>query len=89
MLYWLQFFHAYHCHCLGSFVICERAQRHFATFASIMPSKSDLTTIYKSLLDGHVQGFPHPVVDSVDRIVEASLCLYDDVSKKFLPSAVR
>ena len=38
---------------------------------------------------GHVMGFSPSVVDSVDRIVEASLMLYDDISKKFLPSAVK
>jgi len=73
----------------GSFVICERAQRHFATFACLMPSKQDLTTIFKSLMSGHVRGFAQQVMDSCDRIVEASLVLYEDVSKKFLPSAVK
>jgi dynein heavy chain len=73
----------------GSFVICERAQRQFATFASIMPSKQDLTTIFKTLLSGHVLGFPGPVCDGIDRIVEGSLVLYDEISKKFLPSAVK
>jgi dynein heavy chain len=73
----------------GSFTICERAQRQFATFACLMPSKQDLTTIFKSLLSGHVMGFTNQIMDSVDKIVEASLQLYDDVSKKFLPSATR
>ena len=73
----------------GSFVICERAQRHFATFACLMPSKQDLTTIFKSLMGGHVAGFSTNITDFVDRIVEASLVLYEDVSKKFLPSAVK
>jgi len=73
----------------GSFVICERAQRHFATFACLMPSKQDLTLIFRSLFGGHVQGFSNGVTDSVDRIVEASLALHEEVSKKFLPSAVK
>ncbi|RYG70338.1 hypothetical protein EON64_00425, partial [archaeon] len=73
----------------GSFTVCERAQRHFATFACLMPSKQDLTTIFKSILAGHVMGFPQQIMDSVDRIVEASLVLYDEVSKKFLPSALK
>lgn len=73
----------------GSFTICERAQRNFATFACLMPSKQDLTVIFKSLMAGHVMGYPNAVVDSVDKIVEASLILYDDVCKKFLPSAVK
>ena len=54
-----------------------------------MPSKQDLTTIFKSLMSGHVLGFPQQVCDSVDKIVEASLVLYEEVSKKFLPSAVK
>jgi dynein heavy chain len=73
----------------GSFTVCERAQRHFATFACLMPSKQDLTTIFRSLMSGHVEGFSQQVVDSVDRIVEASLVFYDDICKKFLPSAVK
>jgi dynein heavy chain len=48
-----------------------------------------LTTIFKTLLAGHVIGFSGPVCDSVDRIVEGSLTLYDEISKKFLPSAVK
>ena len=74
---------------MGSFTICERAQRHFATFACLMPSMQDMTVIFKSLLAGHVQGFEQQVVDSVDKIVDSALTLYDDVSKKFLPSAVK
>jgi len=73
----------------GSFVICERAQRHFATFACLMPSRQDMSIIFKSLMAGCVQGFDTPVVYSVDRIVDATISLYEEVSKKFLPSAVR
>ena len=73
----------------GSFTICDRAQRHFATFACLMPSKTDLTTIFRSLMAGHTMGFNQPVVDSIDKIVEASLILYEDVSKRFLPSALK
>ena len=73
----------------GSFVICERAQRQFATFACLMPSSQDLTTIFKSLMGGHVNGFSSQVVDSVDKIVDATLALYEKVMHKFLPSAVK
>lgn len=48
-----------------------------------------MTTIFKSLMSGHLLGFPQQVCDSVDKIVEASLVLYEEVSKKFLPSAVK
>lgn len=73
----------------GSFIVCERAQRMFCTFASIMPSTQDLTTIFKSLMSGHVLGFSDAITNSVDKIVDASLVLYEAVSKKFLPSAVK
>jgi dynein heavy chain len=73
----------------GSFLICERAQRLFCTFACIMPSQQDLTTIFHSLFAGYVEGFAQPIVDGVSKIVDASLHLYEAVSKKFLPSAVK
>ena len=38
-----------------------------------MPSKADLTTIFKSLLDGHVLGFADPICNSVSKIVEVRL----------------
>jgi dynein heavy chain len=73
----------------GSFTICERAQRHFATFACLMPSKQDMTLMFTSLMAGHVMGFESKITESVDKIVEATLSLYEDVAKKFLPSAVK
>jgi dynein heavy chain len=73
----------------GSFTVCERAQRLFATFACLMPSKQDLHTIFFSLLSGHCMGFEQKVVDACHSIVECSLHLYDDIMKKFLPSAVK
>ena len=71
----------------GSFVICERAQRLFATFSLLMPSRTDLTTIFNSLYAGHVMGFSEQITSGVDKIVDASLTLYEHVSKAFLPSA--
>ena len=73
----------------GSFDICERAQRHFATFACMMPSKGDLKTIYGSILGGHLKGFPAKVEDCCDKIVEATIALHGQVLQRFLPSAVK
>ena len=73
----------------GSFLVCERAQRLFCTFASIMPSKQDLTTIFRSLFAGYCDGFATQITDGVDRIVEGSLILHEEVARKFLPSAVK
>ena len=73
----------------GSFDICERAQRHFATFACMMPSRGDLKTIYGSILGGHLKGFPAKVEDCCDKIVEATIALHGQVLQRFLPSAVK
>lgn len=73
----------------GSFEVCERAQRHFATFAALMPSKADLKTIYSSILAGHLKGFNTKVEDSCDKIVEATIHIHSQVVAKFLPSAVK
>ena len=73
----------------GSFTICERCQRLFATFAVNLPGKGDLTVIFEALMNGHVNGFNEQIAENVPKIVAASLHLYEDVSKRFLPSAVR
>lgn len=73
----------------GSFDICERAQRHFATFACMMPSKGDLKTIYGSILGGHLKGFPGRVEECCDKIVEGTIALHGQVLQRFLPSAVK
>ena len=61
----------------GSFTICERAQRHFATFACLMPSKQDMGLMFSSLLAGHVMGFETKIVEGVDKIVDATLSRND------------
>jgi dynein heavy chain, axonemal len=73
----------------GSFEICERLQRHFATFCASMPSQSDLKGIYQSLFSGHLQGFANPVVAMGERVVDAAIALHRLVAEKFLPSAVK
>lgn len=73
----------------GSFYICERAQRHFATFACTMPSKTDLKTIYGSILAGHLKGFAPRVEECCTKIVDATIALHGQVLQRFLPSAVK
>jgi dynein heavy chain len=72
----------------GNFTICERAQRHFATFACAMPSQTDQATIFRSLMAGHVMGFSAAIGENVQKIVEASILLYEKVSNEFRPTAV-
>ncbi|KAL7489135.1 hypothetical protein ACHAW6_014715 [Cyclotella cf. meneghiniana] len=73
----------------GSFEICERCQRHFATFAIMMPSQSDLNTIFTSLFGGHVSSFQPAIQELTGKIVETAIQVHDMVSSKFLPSATR
>ncbi|KAL7445854.1 hypothetical protein ACHAXM_010428 [Skeletonema potamos] len=73
----------------GSFEVCERCQRHFATFAIAMPSQSDLTTIFASLFGGHLSNFQPVVQELTSKIVDTAIQVHEAVSSKFLPSAVR
>lgn len=73
----------------GSFTICERVQRYFTTLACSMPSHDDLSSIFLSILDGHLQSFPAPVEALLGTLVQATISLHNRVCEKFLPSAVR
>ncbi|CAN0161161.1 unnamed protein product [Scytosiphon promiscuus] len=73
----------------GSFEICERLQRHFATFSCQMPSTSDLKLVYASILSGHMLGWGDSINTMCARVVDASILIHSMVSSKFLPSAVK
>lgn len=73
----------------GSFEICERCQRHFATFSLAMPSSSDLNTIFSSLFGGHLKSFQPALQDLGGKIVESAIQIHESVSTCFLPSAVK
>lgn len=73
----------------GSFEICERCQRHFATLAIAMPSQSDLNTIFTSLFGGHLGSFQPSMQELTGKIVETAIQVHETVCTKFLPSAVR
>ncbi len=73
----------------GSFNISQRLQRFFSTFAILMPSQSDLFTIYSSLLGGHLQNFSSDVQALCGNIVNAALALHRNVFNRFLPSATK
>ncbi|CAM9279490.1 unnamed protein product [Choristocarpus tenellus] len=73
----------------GCFEICERLQRQFATFSCQMPSVSDLRLIYSSIFSGHMMGWPDNVSSVANRVVDASIAIYQQVAQKFLPSAVK
>ena len=65
----------------GSFEICERLQRHFATFSCQMPSASDLKLVYSSILSGHMLGWGDSINTMCARIVDASILIHSLVSQ--------
>jgi len=73
----------------GSFTITERLQRNFSTFSCLMPSDTDLTTIYKSILAGHCASFTPDTQKVVDGVVEAAIRLLKTTITDFLPDAER
>lgn len=64
----------------GSFEICERLQRHFATFSCQMPSVADLKSIYSSILSGHMLGWGDNINTMCSRVVDASIGIHSMVS---------
>lgn len=73
----------------GSFEICERCQRHFATFAVSMPSANDLNSIFTSIFSSHLKGFQHQVLELAGKIVDSAIQIHQSMNVRFLPSAVK
>mmetsp|Transcript_166710 Transcript_166710/g.405134 ORF Transcript_166710/g.405134 Transcript_166710/m.405134 type:complete len:2545 (+) Transcript_166710:2-7636(+) len=73
----------------GSFTVTERLQRHFATVAALMPSVSDLTMMYTSIMNGHLSAFSGDVAEMGPQLVDASISLHKVISSRFLPSATK
>ena len=73
----------------GSFDICERCQRHFATFAVSMPSMDDLRCIFQNIFCGHLTKFTPIMQELGSKIVDAAISLHNVVCSRFLPSAVK
>ena len=84
----IQFIAAMNPQC-GSFNINPRLQRHYATFACLMPGAEDLKTIYGAILDSHLGAFDNKVQKVAQHLVNAAIELHKAVSEKFLPSAVK
>lgn len=76
-------------HKSGSFYIDPRLQRHFVTFACTMPSEADLTTIFGTILNGHLFNFDKKVQNQAVKITEATITLHKEILVKFLPSAIK
>ena len=74
----------------GSFVVSDRLQGQFATFAVMMPEVSELKSIYGTVMHHHFSDFTlgqeREVVELCEPLVKATIDLYDSVATKFLPS---
>lgn len=75
----------------GSFTIDPRLQRHFTTFAMSIPTDASVKLIVSSMLDGHLEalGFNSTVKDISPKIIESILSINKEITKTFLPTAIR
>eukprot|EP01038_Epipyxis_sp_PR26KG_P005405 gene5405-7492_t len=76
-------------HKSGSFLVDPRLQRHFVTFACMMPSEQDLATIFGTILNGHLFHFDKKIQNMKKNLTDATITLHKEISTKFLPSAVK
>ena len=72
----------------GTFTILDRFLRHFALFATNMPSRTDLALIYKQILDAHFSTFSREVKAFCEPLTQATIELHSRVVKDFLPTAI-
>jgi hypothetical protein len=70
----------------GSFFIIDRMQRHFATFACPFPQAEVLTTIYLSVLAGHLANFVPELSRMAAPIINATIALHAEVPHPFRPT---
>jgi dynein heavy chain len=74
----------------GSFYIDPRLQKSYMNFSVLMPNNEVLKFIYKSILDGYLSGgFNSEVQKMGECIVDATVDLYLQVTKYFLPTAIK
>jgi dynein heavy chain len=71
----------------GSGHVNPRLQRLFATFAVHFPSDESLTTIYSTILTGHLRAFSAPIQDLGKKLVRAALSLHKSVAATFRKTA--
>lgn len=73
----------------GSFFVNLRLQRHFSVFSMYTPSSDTIKTVYGSILGGHLQYFDEKLGSMSEKIVEATLTLFNRILKdtRYSPSA--
>eukprot|EP01084_Bolivina_argentea_P009096 17033_1 len=81
----------------GSFTVNQRLMAHFACFSLCTPSRDQLVTIYRSILDGHLSNFSaqiaedNKIMGECKSITNATIDLLETMSKspKFKPSSTK
>jgi len=73
----------------GTFTILDRLLRCFGVFATVMPDHDDLCTIYGQILKENFNSFQNEVITVIDKIVQATVRLHEEICKKFLPTATK
>eukprot|EP00049_Salpingoeca_infusionum_P001275 m.46981 g.46981 ORF g.46981 m.46981 type:complete len:4526 (+) comp10948_c0_seq2:170-13747(+) len=75
----------------GSFTINPRLQRHFTVFGISAPGTEALSTIYSTLLQGHLSynNFAGSIMKMADNIIKAAIAIHTKVSATFLPTAIK
>jgi len=71
----------------GSFTVNDRLTRHFAMFACVMPTVSDMKIIYKGILDDHFRQMDASIQQLSEVIINASIGVLDKTQVDFLPNA--
>ena len=73
----------------GSFTVDMRLQRHFTTFACMLPTRDILGSIFRSILGGHLRGFDNSISKLKDKVVDATIDLFKMITdnSEFSPSA--
>ena len=75
----------------GRTSVTSRYTRHFATCAVTEPSTSSLLHIFTTIQAWFLasRGFPQPVMDLRDRVVEATMQVYSTVMAQLLPTPTK
>jgi len=73
----------------GTFTIDTRCQRHFTTFAALLPGQEVLQAIYNSILSSHLSQFDNALNKLSTPMVDATIELFKNITEnpEFSPSA--
>ena len=70
-------------HKAGSFSVLGRYQRHFAAFGCQSSSDADLSMIFGSILDSHLESFSNSVQKVGKSIVDGTLAIHREMAFVF------